>query len=112
MKKTTDALLVLTTAPDLRTARRLAKAALETRLAACVNLVRDIESHYWWQGRLERSREVLMVFKSTSALASELEKVILAKHPYDTPEFVALRPTGASERYLAWWMAETAQGKS
>ncbi len=109
MKKTRDALLILVTAPDLRTARMLAKAALETRLAACVNLVPDIESHYWWQARVEKSHEVLMVFKSTPALAGKLEKVILAEHPYETPEFIALPVKGASEPYLAWWLAETAQ---
>lgn len=93
---------VLVTAPDLRTARKLARAALETRLAACANLVPRIESHYWWQGKLESSSEVLLVFKTTRARLRALEKVILAHHPYDTPEFIVLSLAAGNQRYLDW----------
>ena len=94
--------VVLVTAPDLKTARTLAKAALEARLAACANLVPKIESHYWWQGKLESSAEVLLVFKTTRSRLRALEKVIVANHPYDTPEFVVLPVTGGNKRYLDW----------
>lgn len=93
---------VLVTAPDLRTARKLARAALEARLAACANLVPRIESHYWWEGKLESSAEVLLVFKTSRARLRALENVILAHHPYDTPEFVALPLTAGNQRYLDW----------
>jgi periplasmic divalent cation tolerance protein len=94
--------IVLVTAPDLRTARRLAKAALAARLIACANLVPKIESHYRWQGKIEKSAEVLMVIKTTRARLAALEKLILARHPYDTPEFVVLQLAGGAKRYLAW----------
>lgn len=94
--------MALVTAPDRPTARKLARVALEARLAACANLVPGIESHYWWQGRLERSGEVLVLFKTTRRKVPALEKVILAAHPYDTPEFVVLDLTSGSRRYLAW----------
>jgi len=97
--------VALVTAPDIRTARRLARAALEARLIACANLVPSIESHYRWQGKLERSTEVLMVMKTTKTRVPALEKLILAKHPYDTPEFVVLGVTGGAKRYLAWLQA-------
>jgi periplasmic divalent cation tolerance protein len=97
--------LVLVTAPELRTARRLARAALKARLVACVNLVPKIESHYWWQGKLERGHEVLMILKATRRTLSALEKLILKLHPYDTAEFVVLPVSRGSERYLAWWKA-------
>lgn len=97
--------VVLVTAPDLRVARRLARAALDARLIACANLVPSIESHYRWQGKLERSTEVLMVMKTTKARVPALEKLILAKHPYDTPEFVVLSVTGGAKKYLAWLQA-------
>ena len=94
--------LILVTTPDLKTARRLARAALAARLIACANLIPKLESHYRWQGKLERSAEVLMIMKSTAAQVAALEKLVLAKHPYDTPEFVVLNLAGGAKKYLAW----------
>jgi periplasmic divalent cation tolerance protein len=94
--------LVLVTAPDVRTARRLATVALSARLVACVNLVPKIESHYWWQGKLESGSEVLLVMKTLAKRLSALEKLVLSQHPYDTPEFVILEFQGGSGRYLDW----------
>jgi periplasmic divalent cation tolerance protein len=95
--------IVLVTAPDLKTARRLARAALKAKLIACANLVTKIESHYWWQGKLERGGEVLIILKATRRTLPKLEKLILKLHPYDTAEFVVLPVSGGSARYLAWW---------
>lgn len=97
--------LVLVTAPDLKTARKLAKAALTARLVACANLIPKIESHYWWQGRQETSAEVLLMLKTTRPRLAALERLILAKHPYDTPEIVVLRLDQGSARYLQWLQA-------
>jgi len=94
--------LVLVTAPDLKTARTLAKAALAARLIACANLIPKIESHYWWQGKMESGKEVLMILKTTRTHLAALEKLILAKHPYDTPEFVVLPLRAGAKRYLDW----------
>src|SRR5262245_30040105 len=100
MKSANRYRLVLVTAPDLNTARKLARAALQARLIACANLVPKLESHYWWQGKIERSAEVLLVLKTTTARVPKLEKLIVAKHPYDTPEFLVLAPTHGAARYL------------
>lgn len=100
--KANSYVLVLVTAPNLKTARKLAKAALTARLTACVNLVPRIESHYWWKGRLERGAEVLMLLKTTSRVLRRLEKLIVAKHPYDTPEFLVFSVSAGNQRYLAW----------
>jgi periplasmic divalent cation tolerance protein len=94
--------VALVTAPDLKTARRLAKAALEARLIACANLIPRIESHYWWQGKVERSAEVLLILKTTSGCLTALEKLIVSEHPYDTPEFVVLSLNRGNKRYLDW----------
>jgi periplasmic divalent cation tolerance protein len=102
VKTTSTHAIVLVTAPDLNTARRLTRAALQARLAACVNLVPKIESHYWWQGKVETSAEVLLVVKTTKACLGELEQVIRANHPYDTPEFVVLPLIAGAKPYLAW----------
>ena len=102
--------IVLVTAPDLKTARKLAKAALAARLIACANLVPKIESHYWWQGKMETGKEVLMILKTTRTRLAALEKLILAKHPYDTPEFLVLPLSQGNRRYLDWLAHSCAAG--
>ena len=97
-----DFAIVMVTAPDRALARRLAKGALEAKLAACANIVPAVESHYWWEGEIEKSNEVLLIFKTRQALTPKLERVIREIHPYDTPEFIALPLTTGSRKYLAW----------
>lgn len=109
MKSAASFALVLVTAPDLKTARRLAKSALTARLIACANLIPKIESHYRWQGKLETGAEVLLVLKTTRARLAKLEKLVLAEHPYDTPEFVVLKLDQGSARYLNWLQASVKQ---
>jgi len=94
--------IVCVTAPDLKTARRLAKAALLARLAACVNLVEGIQSHYWWRGKLLAEPEVLLLIKTRKAHLPALEKLIIKQHPYEVPEFIVLPLSAGSPRYLAW----------
>ena len=102
MRTKTKYAVVLVTAPDTKTARQLARAALAARLIACANLIPRIESHYLWQGKLERGAEVLLVLKTTGDRLAPLEKLILAGHPYDTPEFIALPISRGNQRYLDW----------
>jgi periplasmic divalent cation tolerance protein len=102
MKNAANVVLVLVTAPDLKVARRLARAVLEDRLIACANLVPRIESLYWWQGRTENSREVLIVMKTTTGRLSALEKRVVELHPYDTPEILAVPVRSGMPAYLAW----------
>ena len=102
MTRTTKHALAIVTAPDLPTARKLTTAALRAKLVACANLIPKLESHYWWQGKLEKSSEVLILFKTASSHLAKLEQLILRQHPYDTPEFIVLPLTGGNERYLAW----------
>ncbi|HEV2208016.1 MAG TPA: divalent-cation tolerance protein CutA [Verrucomicrobiae bacterium] len=96
-------LVVLVTAPNLRVARRLARAALKARLAACANLVPGIESQYHWQGKIESAKEVLLVLKTTRPCVKALERLLLGLHPYDTPEFVVLPVQSAARKYRDWW---------
>jgi periplasmic divalent cation tolerance protein len=102
MKPASKSAVVLVTAPDLKTARALAKAALLARLIACANLIPRIESHYRWQGNIESGTEVLLVFKTQKSKLIALEKLILARHPYDTPEFLVMPLHGGNRRYLDW----------
>ena len=102
MKSASKFAVVLVTAPDMKVARKLARAALEARLIACANLVPKIESHYWWRGKIQGGRETLLLLKTTNARLAELEKLILAWHPYNTPEFIVLTLDAGNQRYLAW----------
>lgn len=110
MKATRHHVAVLVTVPDLKTGRAIARAALDARVAACVNLVPGIESHYWWKGKVERGRERLLVIKTRRAHLAVLEEVVHAHHPYDTPEFVVLPIAAGSARYLGWIDASVRAG--
>ena len=92
----------LVTTPNLQTARRIAQALLRQRLASCINIVPGVESHYCWQDKLERSKELLLIIKTGRSKLRELERCILQLHPYDTPEFVVFALEGGNERYLEW----------
>jgi periplasmic divalent cation tolerance protein len=94
--------VVLVTAPDAKTARRLAQTALGARLIACANLLPKIESHYRWQGKIESGAEVLLIMKTTTDRLAALEKLIVATHPYETPEFLVLPISRGTKRYLDW----------
>lgn len=102
MKSARRFAVLLVTAPDLATARRLAAGLVEARLAACVNLVPGLESHYRWQGRVESAAEVLLVIKTAVRLVPRLERWVLQEHPYDTPEILRLPLAAGTARYLAW----------
>src|SRR5579863_10503462 len=107
MKKTAQFRIVLVTAPNIKAARQLAKIALTQRAVACANLIPRIESHYWWKNKLEKSAEVLIVFKTRASKVEELESLILENHPYDTPEVVVLKINAGNKRYLNWLSDET-----
>ena len=104
--------MVLVTTPDLRTARRLARAALQQRLVACANLLPAVESHYWWKKKLEVTREVLILFKTERRRVKALQRTILSLHPYDTPEFIVLRIEAGARKYLDWITAEVREKHS
>lgn len=107
MKSTRRHVVVFVTVPTLRVARTLAAAVLDARAAACVKVLPGVESHYVWQGRRERGKEHQLLIKTTRRRLPDLERVIRAGHPYDTPEFVAAPLVAGAEKYLAWIDAST-----
>lgn len=107
MKSAAKYSIVLVTAPDLKTARVLAKAALSARLIACANLVPRVESHYRWRGKIESSTEVLLILKTMKSNLPTLEKLVSSRHPYDTPEFLVMPLTAGNKKYLDWLAAAT-----
>ena len=98
--------LVFVTASSIEEARNLAQGILGKHLAACVNLVPGVESHYWWQGKMETAAEVLLIIKSSAEQFEALEELIRWHHSYDCPEIVAVAPEQMSPDYRAWWEKE------
>ena len=95
--------IVLVTCGMRAEARRIAQAVVGKRLAACVNLVLSpVESIYAWKGRVETTREYLLVMKTTGERLAELQKEVKRLHSYDVPEFIALPVTEGSTEYLSW----------
>jgi periplasmic divalent cation tolerance protein len=94
--------LVLTTAPDREAARALARGLVDEGLAACCNLVGGVDSVYRWEGAVREEAEVLLVIKTSAGRLSELERALLARHPYAVPELVVLHPERVEPRYAAW----------
>ena len=101
------AIIVLTTLPDLESARALARALLAERLAACVNLGASVESMYHWRGQIETAEETPLAIKTRAELYPKVQAAILASHPYELPEIVAVPISDASPGYLDWIATET-----
>ena len=84
-------------------ARKIARAVVQKRLTACVNVVRSpVESFYTWKGKLESAREHLLIMKTTAKQLSALEREVKRLHSYDVPEFIAFPITEGSPDYLSW----------
>lgn len=104
-----DHAVVLMTAPDAAVADRIARALVDERLAACVSLVPEVRSVYRWEGKVEESREVLLVAKTLAGLFPALEARVRAIHPYDVPEIISLALTDGSRPYFSWLDASVAR---
>ncbi|QYM80147.1 divalent-cation tolerance protein CutA [Horticoccus luteus] len=94
--------LAFTTVAGLADAERLATSAVEARLAACVQIDGPLQSLYRWEGAVERTTEYRLVFKCLPAQLSALEHHVLGRHPYATPEWIAVRAEAVGEKYLSW----------
>lgn len=104
-EQTAEALVALVTAGSSEEAARLAELLVGSRLAACVQIMPQMESVYHWQGNIERSPEILLIAKTTRANFAELESAVRALHSYETPEIVALPVAAISAPYCEWLAA-------
>jgi periplasmic divalent cation tolerance protein len=100
--QSTTPIVVLMTAATGEEATRLAEMLVGSQLAACVQILPEIESVYRWKGKIERQSEVLLIAKTTEGKFSDLDREVRALHSYETPEIVALPITSASAPYLEW----------
>ncbi len=95
-------IVVYITTPNLETAEKLADILVEKKLAACVNIVKDIKSVYFWQGNIEREPECLMIIKTREDVFDSLVETVKKNHPYTVPEIIAMQIIKGSESYLNW----------
>lgn len=102
-----EPLLVLTNLPDVASAEKLARALVESRAAACVNVFAACRSIYRWQGAVETADEIPLLIKTTRAAYPRVEEVIRAQHPYAVPELIAVPITHGLPAYLDWLAEET-----
>ncbi len=103
-----EVLLVYVTCPDRALARMIGLSVVKERLAACANLLGEIEAIYHWEGKLEEGRECALLLKTTRARLKALTARVLELHLYTTPALVALPITGGSAAFLSWVQTETA----
>jgi periplasmic divalent cation tolerance protein len=102
-----SALIVITNVPDRDIALKIARALIERKLAACVNILAECTSVYRWQGKLETATEVPLLIKTRAAIYPDLEAAIKSLHPYELPEIVAVPVERGLPDYLEWVNAET-----
>lgn len=105
-----EAIVVFMTAASADEARRIANELVARQLAACVQILPEIESVYRWKGAVEREKEILLLAKTTAAEFGDLEKAVRAIHSYNTPEIVAVPMSAVSEPYRAW-LTENVRGR-
>lgn len=98
----TDHLLVLTTMPDVATARPLAQGLLAEALAACINIVPGMTSLYVWEGQTCEAGECLLLIKTRRERYPQLEAWLRNRHPYQVPEIIAIPIAGGLADYLGW----------
>ena len=101
------AALVYTTWPSIVEAERAGRAIVERRLAACVNILPGMVSHYWWQGAIERGEEVVMIIKTRASLAGRVGAAVKDMHSYATPAILVLPIENLDPAYHDWLLAET-----
>jgi len=95
-------IVVLITVKDSAEAQKIAKSLLKRRQAACVNIVPEVDSHFWWKDKLDSTRESLLIVKTKESLLPELIKSVKKNHSYSIPEIIALPIVGGSQDYLDW----------
>lgn len=94
--------IILVTCASKAEARKIRDVLLKKRLAACGNIIDGVDSKFWWQGKIDSAREVLLILKTSIANFKRIEKEIKRIHSYEVPEIIALPIVAGSEEYLSW----------
>ena len=98
---------VFTSVEKQEDAEKMASTLIENRLAACVQIIPRIESLFWWQGKIEKAKESLVIIKTRKGLFDEVVSSIKSVHPYEVPEIISMPILQGNERYIEWLLKET-----
>jgi len=98
---------VYTTHPSIVEAERIGRELVESRLCACVNILPGMVSLYWWEGKIDRGEEVVMIIKTRAVLAEQVSAAVRQLHSYTTPAILVLPIESVEQNYKAWLLAET-----
>jgi periplasmic divalent cation tolerance protein len=98
----TDMIIILSTAPDAAIAGQIGSTLVQEKLVACVNIIPEVRSVYFWQGEINDDREFLLLLKTRADLFEQVRARLVSMHPYKCPEIVQLRVEAGHEPYLAW----------
>jgi periplasmic divalent cation tolerance protein len=95
-------IVVLVTVPTVSHAKKITNFLLKEKLVACVNIIPKVESFFWWEGKIDNAKELLLVIKTKKQLLNKLIKAVKSKHPYSVPEIIALPIIAGNKDYLEW----------
>lgn len=112
MSSVANAVVVLITASSEEEGAALSQVLVESRAAACVNMLPGVQSLYWWKGERESAREVLLIAKTRASLVPRVVELVKQHHSYTVPEVVALPVVGGNPDYLSWLAGETEEKAS
>ena len=98
----TQCIIVFVTTKDKKEANKIAHGLLEAKLIACANIIDGVQSLFWWQGKIDSSKEALLVLKTKKNLFKKISVKVKSLHSYQTPEIIALPIADGSKDYLAW----------
>jgi len=104
---TDDYIMVLTTCNSSETSSLIAEALISNKIAACVNIIKGVESVYQWQGKIEHDKEILLIIKTRESLFSQVEQSIQELHSYELPEIIAVPIMTGEKNYLNWIQSAT-----
>jgi periplasmic divalent cation tolerance protein len=95
-------IVVFITCANKKEAKDIASGLIKNRLAACVNITGDLESFFWWRGKTDYAREILLIIKSKKQKLSRIIKLVKSMHSYTVPEIIAIPVIAGNESYLKW----------
>ena len=102
-------IIILITAKNQQEAEKISQALVHQKLIACANILKDIKSFFWWEGKIDEADEVLLILKTKKSLFRKIEKAVKTLHSYEVPEIIALPIIEGHKPYLKWVNESTAK---
>lgn len=95
-------LVIFVTASNKKETHKIAHELVKSKLCACVNIIGNVESVFWWQGKIDTAKEALLIIKSKRSKLNQIIKLIKSLHSYEVPEIIALPIIAGEKKYLSW----------